>query len=190
LGYLAAAEWTDPVKAIPGFQQNIPIWLLGSSLYSAQLAAKLGLPFAFASHFAPDFLPRALSVYRETFQPSRYLDKPYSMAVMNVFAADTDEQARQMMSSMQLQFCELRRGNPGKLPAPIDNIALAADPYELAGANHALTYTAVGTAAKAKHEIRRFVSETAIDEVMLTCHAYEHDARLKSFALVADALAD
>lgn len=185
LGYLAEASPQDPVKAIPGFQQPIPVWLLGSSLFGAQLAAKLGLPYAFASHFAPDMLHQAIKVYREQFTPSRYLDAPYCVAAMNVFAADDEPSARRMMSSMQQQFVDLRRGQPGLLPKPVDDIRQHCDPYALAAANHALTYTALGTPEQATRQIHQFAEDTQVDEVMLTCHAYDHTARKRSFEIAA-----
>lgn len=185
LGYLAEAQPEDPVKAIPGYQQQIPVWLLGSSLFGAQLAAHLGLPYAFASHFAPDMLQQALAEYRQNFKPSRYLQQPYAMAVMNVFAADHEQDARRMMSSMQLQFVALRQGNPGLLPAPVDDIRAHCDPYALAAANHALSYSAVGNAAQVQRQVRQFAESTAVDEVMLTCHTYEHEARKYAFEIAA-----
>lgn len=188
LGYLAEADPSDPIKAVPGYGQNIPVWLLGSSLFSAQLAAALGLPYAFASHFAPDMLHQALKVYNNEFTPSRYLDKPYSMAAMNVFAADTEQEARTLMSSMQLQFVALRQGRTGFLPKPVGNIQAVCDPYALAAANHALSYTAFGTAEQVGRQIRNFAAETGVDEVMLTSHAYDYQARKRSFELAAKAI--
>lgn len=185
LGYLAEATPDDPVKAVPGYQQNIPVWLLGSSLFGAQLAAKLGLPYAFASHFAPDMLHQALRAYKEQFTPSQYLDKPYCVAAMNVFAADDEANARYMMSSMQLQFVDLRRGRPGLLPKPVDDIREHCDPYALAAANHALSYSAVGNPEQVKRQIQQFAVDTGADEIMLTCHAYDHAARKRSFEIAA-----
>ncbi|RUO22975.1 LLM class flavin-dependent oxidoreductase [Aliidiomarina minuta] len=188
LGYLWNAQDEDAIKAIPGFQQQIPIWLLGSSLFGAQLAAKLGLPYAFASHFAPDMLHQALKLYRQQFQPSAYLQKPYAMALMNVFAADDERHARRMMTSMQQQFVALGRGNPGLLPAPVDDIRALFSPHELARANHALSYTAVGTRQQIQHQMNMFIEDTAIDELMLTCHAYHHEDRITSLRMAAEAL--
>ena len=185
LGYLAEATPDDPVKAVPGYQQNIPVWLLGSSLFGAQLAAKLGLPYAFASHFAPDMLHQALRAYKEQFTPSQYLDKPYCVAAMNVFAADDEASARYMMSSMQLQFVDLRRGRPGLLPKPVDDIREHCDPYALAAANHALSYSAVGNPEQVERQIQQFAADTGADEIMLTCHAYDHAARKRSFEIAA-----
>lgn len=186
LGYLGQAQTSDPIKAIPGFQQDIPVWLLGSSLFSAQLAAKLGLPYAFASHFAPDLLHQALKVYNNEFVPSKYLDAPYSMAVMNVFAADDEATARRMMSSVQQQFVELRQGRPGLLQKPVDDIREICDPYALAATNHALTYTALGNREQVARQVKSFAKDTAVNEIMLTCHAYNHDDRKRSFEIAAD----
>lgn len=188
LGYLGQAQANDPIKAIPGFQQNIPVWLLGSSLFSAQLAAKLGLPYAFASHFAPDLLHQALKMYNNEFVPSKYLDAPYSMAVMNVFAADDEAKARRMMSSVQQQFVELRQGRPGLLQQPVDDIRAICDPYALAATNHALTYTALGNREQVARQVKSFAKDTAVNEIMLTCHAYNHDDRKRSFEIAADAV--
>lgn len=188
LGYLAEAKPQDPIKAVPGYQQSIPVWLLGSSLFGAQLAARLGLPYAFASHFAPEMLTQALQRYRKEFVPSPYLDKPYAMAVMNVFAADDEHAARTMMSSMQLQFVALRQGRPGLLPEPVADIRQHCDPHALAAANHALSYTALGNPEQVKRQIEQFVADTDIDELMLTCHAYDHQARKRSFEIAANAL--
>lgn len=187
LGYLQNAQPSDPVKAYPGFQQAVPVWLLGSSLFSAQLAARLGLPYAFASHFAPDMLHQALRLYRNEFVPSKVLDAPYSMAVMNVFAADDEHQARYMMSSMQRQFVALRQGNPGLLPPPVDDIRAVCDDFSLRAANHALSCTAVGNQEQVARQMYSFVDDTAINELILTCHAYDHLARKRSFEIAAEA---
>src|SRR5688500_1913138 len=136
--YFAPAREGQPVQAVPGAGLGVPLWLLGSSLYSAQLAARLGLPFAFASHFAPDYLLHALEVYRESFRPSRELKEPYAMACLNVFAADTDAEARRLYTSLQQAFINLRRGRPGPLPPPVEAIEDVASEMELAGVNHAL----------------------------------------------------
>lgn len=188
LGYLTDAQSSDPVKAIPGYQQNIPVWLLGSSLFSAQLAAEIGLPYAFASHFAPDLLHQAINLYNNSFRPSHYLDKPYSMAAINVFAADTEQEARKLMSSMQRQFVALRQGNPGLLPEPVDNIEQLYDPHTLAVAHHALRYTAVGSPQQVQQQLTRFSTELDVNELMLTCHAWDHAARKHSLQIAAHAL--
>ena len=188
LGYLAEAGDGDRVKAIPGFRRDIPVWILGSSTFGAALAAALGLPYAFASHFAPDALHQALRLYRERFQASRYLDKPYTIAAMNVFAAEDTRQARRMMSSMQLQFLALRRGKPGPLQPPVDDIRNLADAAELAGVQHALSCTAVGDAREVGEKLRQFAAATRADELMLTCHAHDHLSRLRSFQIAAESM--
>jgi len=187
LGYLNDPAEEQQIQAVPGQGSHVPVWLLGSSLFSAQLAAKLGLPFAFASHFAPDYLHQALDVYRSTFEPSEHLEKPYAMAAINVFAADTGEQARKLKSSMQLQFVALRQGNPGKLKPPVDDIESLVPPALLQGANHALKYTASGTREQVAEYLKDFETATGVDEIMLTCHAYDHAARKRSFAIAAGA---
>ncbi|CUA85782.1 luciferase family oxidoreductase, group 1 [Pseudidiomarina woesei] len=183
LMYLDDPKPEQKIKAVPGMGSQVPVWILGSSLFGAQLAARLGLPYAFASHFAPDYLQLALEAYRNDFKPSKYLDKPYAMAAVNVFAADTEQAAKRLKSSMQQQFIALRQGNPGPLPAPLDNIEQQVDPMALAAANHALKYTASGTAEQVHQYLRDFVAATGVSEVMLTCHAYDHRARLRSFEL-------
>lgn len=186
LMYLADSEPGQAIQAVPGAGSKVPVWLLGSSLYGAQLAAKLGLPYAFASHFAPDYLHMALEAYRNNFQPSQYLQKPYAIAAINVFAADDAAAAKRLKSSMQLQFIALRQGNPGKLPAPVDAIEEQVDAMTLAGANHALKYTATGTPEQVHNYMRDFVAATGVDELMLTCHAFDHAARLRSFEIAKD----
>lgn len=183
LAYLDDPAPGQKIKAVPGMGSKVPVWILGSSLFGAQLAAQLGLPYAFASHFAPDYLQLALEAYRNNFKPSKYLSEPYAMAVVNVFAADTEQAAKRLKSSMQLQFMALRQGNPGPLPAPMDDIEQQVDPMALAAANHALKYTAAGTAEQVHQYLRDFVAATGVNEVMLTCHAYEHQARLRSFEI-------
>tara|TARA_R110002020_G_scaffold114217_12_gene262683 strand:- start:3620 stop:4612 length:993 start_codon:yes stop_codon:yes gene_type:complete len=186
LMYLDEPTPDQKIKAIPGMGSKVPVWLLGSSLFGAQLAAQMGLPYTFASHFAPDYLQLALEAYRSNFQPSKYLDKPYAMAAINVFAADTEQAAKRLKSSMQLQFMALRQGNPGPLPAPIDAIEKQVDPMALAAANHALKYTATGTPEQVHQYMRDFVAATGVNELMLTCHAFDHNERLRSFEIAKD----
>lgn len=183
LMYLDDPKPEQKIKAVPGMGSQVPVWILGSSLFGAQLAARLGLPYAFASHFAPDYLQLALEAYRKDFQPSKYLDKPYAMAAVNVFAADSEQAAKRLKSSMQQQFIALRQGNPGPLAPPLDTIEQQVDPMALATANHALKYTASGTQEQVHQYLRDFVAATHVNEVMLTCHAYDHQARLRSFEL-------
>jgi luciferase family oxidoreductase group 1 len=159
--------------------------LLGSSLFSAQLAAALGLPFAFASHFAPDDLLEAVALYRRLFKPSRQLERPYAMMGVNVFAANTDREAQRHFTSVQQSFINLRRGAPGPVPAPIDDINDYASPFEKAQVDHALAYSAVGSARTVEEILRSILSEVRPDELIVTGHFYDHAARLRSFEIAA-----
>jgi len=184
------AYFRDPVpgqviRAVPGAGLKLPIWLLGSSLFSAQLAAALGLPFAFASHFAPDLLLPALQIYRAQFKPSDALAQPYAMAGVGVFAADTDAEARRLITSAQQQFLNLRRGRPGPVPPPVDSMDDLWSPAERAGVEHALRYAIVGTPAAVKQGLEAFIDETHVNEVMITAQIYDHAARLRSYEIVA-----
>jgi luciferase family oxidoreductase group 1 len=143
------------------------------------------LPFAFASHFAPDALHQAIAIYRERFQPSLQLDKPYVAVAANIIAADSDGEARRMFTSLQQSFVRLRRGMPGQLPPPIDDIDSFAAPHERAGANHSLVYSFVGTRAKVKDGIESFLDITEADELIVTGHIHDHQARLHSFEIAA-----
>jgi luciferase family oxidoreductase group 1 len=176
-----------PVKAVPGSGLNVPVWILGSSLFGAQLAASLGLPYAFASHFAPTYMMQALEIYRSTFRPSQYLEKPYVMLGFNVFAADTDEEAHLLASSMQQSFINLRSGNPTQLPPPINNFGNQLGGAERALLNQVLSCTAIGTAQKVLSEIQAFAVKTEADELMLTSQIYDHQSRLKSYKITATA---
>jgi luciferase family oxidoreductase group 1 len=150
----------------------------------------MGLPFAFASHFAPDYLTEALDIYRRDFRPSEALKEPYAMPCVNVFAADTDEEARRLFTSLQQAFVNLRRGRPGKLPPPVDPAGAHWSEVELAGAGHALRYSAVGSRETVRGWIESFIKETRADEIMLTAQIYDPAARLRSFELVAGARAE
>jgi len=172
------------IRAVPGAGLRVPIWLLGSSLFSAQLAAHLGLPFAF-SHFAPGDLLPAFKVYRDRFKPSRQLEKPYAMMGINVFAADTDQEARLHFTSLQQSFVNLRRGNPGQIPPPIEDITIYTSPFEMAQINHSLAYSVVGSPDVVRKELQMILEEAQPDEVMATGHFYDHTARLHSFELLA-----
>lgn len=180
-------EPKGPVRAVPGSGLNVPIWILGSSLFGAQLAASLGLPYAFASHFAPTYMMQALEIYRSTFRPSQYLEKPYVMLGFNVFAADTDEEAHLLASSMQQSFINLRSGNPTQLPPPINNFWDQLGGAERAMLNQVLSCTAIGTAQKVLSEIQAFAAKTEADELMLTSQIYDHQSRLKSYRITATA---
>ncbi|GAA5524757.1 hypothetical protein Maes01_01316 [Microbulbifer aestuariivivens] len=178
------------LRAVPGAGLDVPVWLLGSSLYSAQLAAALGLPFAFASHFAPAMLDRALHFYRQRFEPSQYLQKPYAAAAINVFAADTSGEARRLMTSIEQQFAALRRGTPGPLKPPVDDPAVIAPPAERMQIAQALAETAVGGRDEVAAWIDRFLARTQVDELIVTGAMYDHAARLKSFAIAGEILAE
>lgn len=176
------------IQAVPGHGLHVPLWLLGSSLFGAQLAAKLGLPYLFASHFAPDALDQALAVYREQFQPSAQLDRPYCGAAINLFAADTEADARRLKRGMMQGFIYLRRGQAGPLKPVVDDLAAIAAPDEIRMAEHVLCESAVGTREQVKAFIEGFLDRTQVDELVLTCHARELDARLRSFAIGAEVL--
>lgn len=173
------------IRAVPGAGLNVPIWLLGSSLFSAQLAAQLGLPFAFASHFAPADLMEAIDIYRRRFQPSAQLDRPHVMAGIGVVAAETDQQARRLFTSQQQAFVNLRRGTPGRIPPPIDDIDVYCSPAEKAMIDHALSRAVIGSADTVRRGLRDLLNETQVDELIITANIYEHADRLKSFEMVA-----
>lgn len=189
MGFLQPAAAGQPVRAVPGESTRVPVWMLGSSLYGAQLAAKLGLPYAFASHFAPDALEDAMLTYRRSFQPG-LTDRPYFMMAMNVFAADDPDEATRLRSSMQQAFYNLRRGNPGPLPAPIDDFEAKAGPAAAAAVNHALRYSAVGNAAQVRAKLTEFLDRFAPDELIMTGQIHDHSARLRSFEIAAEVMRD
>ena len=173
------------VRAIPGMGSHVPLWILGSSLYGAQLAAALGLPYAFASHFAPDALLPALEVYRERFQPSEQLQKPYAMVAANVFTADTDNDARKLFTSVQQSFTNVLRGRRGQLPPPIDDIETYWTAEEKTRVSHMLSRSFVGSQQSVEEGIRRFIEETAADELIVATPIHDHAARLRSYELLA-----
>jgi luciferase family oxidoreductase group 1 len=175
------------VHAVPGEGLDIPIWILGSSLFGAQLAAYLGLPFAFASHFAPAQLDEALDIYRSSFRPSDQPQKPYVMLGYNVLAADSDEEAQFLATSGQQSFVSLRTGHPGPLPPPVEGYYEQLGPAERAIVDHVLGRSAIGSAASVKASIEAFVARTKADELMLTAHVYDHAKRLRSFEIIAEA---
>jgi luciferase family oxidoreductase group 1 len=188
IAYVEPSMDGQRIHPIPGGGPEVPIWLLGSSLFSAQLAAELGLPFAFASHFAPDAMMQALALYRERFNASNELKRPYAMVAVNAFAADTDREARRQFTSVQQSFVNLRRGMPTKVPPPIDDIADYASSFELANANHALACSAVGSRESVETALRKFLDMTRPDELMLVGHFHDHQARLRSFEIAAEIL--
>jgi luciferase family oxidoreductase group 1 len=186
-GYFRATRPGQPVQAVPGAGLSVPIWLLGSSLFSAQLAAALGLPFAFASHFAPDHLEEALSRYRANFRPSPALERPYCMAAIAVYAAESDAAAALLFTSLQQSFVNLRRGTPGLLPPPVASMDGLWTPMEEAGVAHAFQEAIVGSEATVRKGMKAFVERTGIDELMVTASIYDHSLRLRSFELAANA---
>jgi luciferase family oxidoreductase group 1 len=174
------------VVATPGAGTKVPLWILGSSLYGAQLAALLGLPYAFASHFAPDALLPALEVYRERFEPSKQLDRPWAMVAANVVAADTDEEARRLFTSVQQSFTNIHRGRRGKLPPPIDDIEAYWQPEEKVRASAMLARSYVGAAETVRAGLKGFVDETHADELIVASAIWEHRARLRSYELLSE----
>lgn len=176
------------VQAVPGGGSEVPIWILGSSTFGAQLAAALGLPYAFASHFAPRDLPDALAAYRTQFQPSKQLAKPRAMVGVNVFAAETDEEARRLFTSAQQQFTDLVRGSPGPLRPPIDDIDKYWLPAEKARASAMLEFAIIGSPATVRSGLERVVRKTNADELILVAAIHDHAARVRSYEIAADAV--
>ena len=185
--YFQPAEPGQAVRAVPGAGVQVPVWILGSSLFGAQLAAMLGLPYAFASHFAPDALMQALHMYRTQFQPSETLKKPYVMLGVNVVAADTDADAKRLFTSAQQQFINLRSGNPGQLPPPVDQPERLDYALRQTGASQMLRYAVVGSPETVQQGLANFIDQTQADELMITAQIFDHDARLHSFELTAQA---
>ncbi|QCI66466.1 LLM class flavin-dependent oxidoreductase [Phreatobacter stygius] len=184
--FLAPAQPGQAIQAVPGAGTNVPIWILGSSLFGAQLAAMLGLPYAFASHFAPDALMQALEVYRAKFAPSEQLDKPYTMAGINVIAAETDAEARRLFTSSQQQRANMFRGTRGQLAPPIDDIETYWTPSEKIQAERTLTYSFVGSAETVRRGLEHFIANTRVDELMVVAAIYDHRARLRSYEILAE----
>jgi luciferase family oxidoreductase group 1 len=175
------------VQAVPGRGYNIPIWILGSSLFGAQLAAALGLPYAFASHFAPAMMMQAIEIYRASFKPSAQLDKPYVMLGFNVFAAETDEEAEFLATSMQQAFINLRSGRPSRLQPPITGYRERLAPHEQAMLSSILSCSAIGSPEKVRREMRAFVERTKADEIIITSQIFDHAKRLRSFEIAMEA---
>jgi luciferase family oxidoreductase group 1 len=177
------------VQAVPGTGLRVPLWILGSSLFGAQLAGMLGLPFAFASHFAPDALMQALQVYRSTFQPSRQLERPHAMVGVNVIAADTDEEARYLFTSLQQRFTDMVRGTRGLLKPPIPSIESYWSAQEKVQASRMLACSFVGSPETVRGALAHFAQETGADELIVASAIYDHAARLRSYELLASAFA-
>ncbi|MGH8855846.1 MAG: LLM class flavin-dependent oxidoreductase [Telluria sp.] len=174
------------VRAVPGAGLEVPLWILGSSLFGAQLAATLGLPFAFASHFAPQMMMQAIEMYRATFRPSKQLERPYVMLGFNVFAADTDAEARLLATSMQQAFVNLRSGRPGKLQPPRAGYLESLGTAERMMLDGVLSCTAIGAPATVEEQLRAFIARTGADELMITSQVFDHAARLRAYEITAE----
>jgi luciferase family oxidoreductase group 1 len=185
--YFGPIQEGQAVKAIPGANTEVPIWILGSSLYGAQLAAHFGLPYAFASHFAPEQLLEAMKIYRELFKPSDKLDKPYSAFLMNVVAADTDEEAQYLFTTLQQNVIRMRRNARGQLPPPMTDLNDFCTPQEQATAAHTLQVSAVGSLETVRKTMRHWLDLTGANELVMTGQIFDHQARLKSFEIAAQA---
>ena len=185
LELIAYFEGRTPVRAVPGDGQQVPIWILGSSLFGAQLAAMLGLPYAFASHFAPAQMMDAIAVYRAQFKPSRFLQRPHVMLGYNVFAADSDDEAHYLASSWQQSFVNLRSGHPGRLPPPVEGYVESLPPQATKLLEHVLSCSAIGSPGTVADRIKAFIEQTGADELILTSNMHDHAARLHSIEIVA-----
>jgi luciferase family oxidoreductase group 1 len=185
MDYFSATQ-RHAVRAIPGAGLNVPIWILGSSLFGAQLAAALGLPYAFASHFAPAQMMQAIALYRSTFRPSAHLEKPYVMLGFNVFAADTEEEAKFLATSMQQAFVNLRSGHPKRLQPPMEGYLNHIGPQERALLDQVLSCAAIGSRDPVKRILKDFIEQTGADELMITSQIFDHNARLRSYEITAD----
>lgn len=187
IAYLDDAEEGQRVRAVPGAGTNVPIWILGSSLYGAQLAAALGLPYAFASHFAPAAMMQAIDLYRSSFRPSEHLDAPYVMLGFNVCSADTDEEAHYLRTSSLQAVIRMRQGTPGQLPPPVRDFESTLSPEDQAMVSQFTTCSAVGSKEVVAREIRAFSDRTGADELMIASQIFDHSARVRSYEILADA---
>lgn len=188
LGYLGDAQPNAAVRAVPGEGTHVPVWILGSSLFGAQLSAYLGLPYAFASHFAPAMLEQALAIYRRDFRPSPWLDRPHAMIAVGVFAADTDDEANFLRSSQLLAFARLRSGRPGKLPPPRRDLSAEVPAPVMAQVEQALSCSATGAPDTLDRQLRVLLDRYQPDELIVTGMIHDHGARLRSFELAAGVL--
>jgi luciferase family oxidoreductase group 1 len=186
LGYFRPAEPGQALQAVPGAGEAVEVWILGSSTFGAQLAAYLGLPYAFASHFAPAQMMDAIAIYRDRFRPSERLAAPHVMLGVNVFAAPTDAEARWLFSSLQQAFLNLRRGRPGKLPPPVEGFEAQLSPPERAMLAQSLACSIVGGPETVRRGIAEFAARTGADELMVTAQIHDHEARRRSFAILAE----
>lgn len=190
LHYFQPAQPAQLVRAVPGAGVDVPVWLLGSSLFSARLSAAMGLPFAFASHFAPDAMDEALAIYRRDFKPSERLQQPYAMLAANVVAAESDALARRLFTTQQQSFVNLRRGRLGLVPPPIDDIETFWTPLEKTGVERALACAVVGDRKSVRDGLAAFIERHRPDELMITANIYEHGARVRSFEIAAEVRAE
>jgi luciferase family oxidoreductase group 1 len=190
IAYLGPLSPQQPVRAIPGTGSEVPVWILGSSLYGAQLAAAFGLPYAFASHFAPEQLEPAIALYRERFRPSSYLPKPYVMLGISVFAAETDAEARRLFTSQQQAVINLRTGRPGQLPPPIDDIEAILDDRGRAILDSVIACAIVGSPVTVEHDLNAFIVRHRPDELIVTAQIFDHAARLRSFGTLSNICRD
>ena len=184
--WLGDVEPGQRIQAVPGGGTNIPLWILGSSTFGAQLAAHLGLPYAFASHFAPQQMERAVSIYRETFQPSEQLQEPYVMLGYNMIAAESDAEADRLASSLKRTFVNLRRGMPTRLAPPDPSFDAEIQPHERAMLEQTLACTAIGSPETVKKQLEAFIAKTGADELILSAHIYDETARMKSYEIAAE----
>jgi len=185
--YFKEASPYQSVRAVPGYGLNVPLWLLGSSMFSAQLAAEMGLPFAFASHFAPGFMKSAVEIYRSRFKPSDALKRPHVMLGLNVFAAETDREGERLFTSLQQQFVNLVRGVPGQLNPPRESMEDYWRPEEKSHVERSLSCAIVGSPETVRAGLQNFIDDTGADELMITAQIHDHAARLRSFEIVAEA---
>ena len=174
------------IRAVPGAGTHVPLWILGSSLFGSQLAAMLGLPYAFASHFAPDALVQALEIYRARFRPSVQAERAYAVACVNVVVADTDAEAKRLFTTIQQRFVSMVRGTRGKLQPPLDDIETYWSPLEKAQASRMLARSFVGSKQTVQAALNAFIAETGVDELMVACAVYDHAARVRSYELLAE----
>ncbi|MGE4457961.1 MAG: LLM class flavin-dependent oxidoreductase [Stenotrophomonas sp.] len=187
LHYFEPVQPGQGVQAVPGAGIDVPVWLLGSSLFSARLAAAMGLPFAFASHFAPDAMDEAVALYRRDFRPSARLQAPWAILALNVVASASEAESRRLFTTQQQSFVNLRRGRPGRIPPPVDDIEAFWEPHEKAGVERALACTVLGDPQQVGEGLAAFAARHRPDEMMLTANIFDHAARLRSFELAMQA---
>ncbi|TDB26646.1 LLM class flavin-dependent oxidoreductase [Stenotrophomonas sp. ATCM1_4] len=187
LHYFEPAEPGQSVRAVPGAGVEVPVWLLGSSLFSARLSAVMGLSFAFASHFAPDAMDEAVAIYRREFRPSARLSQPYVILALNVVASASEAESRRLFTTQQQSFVNLRRGRPGLIPPPLDDIEAFWEPHEKSGVERALACTVLGDPAQVAEGLKAFAERHRPDEMLVTANIFEHRARLRSFELAMQA---